>query len=643
MAKPIRTFTADVGQASTGSAGPDQIEHDLDNLFAMLDPGATLRDGVTPGGIGNENMKDDSLEDGKLADLTIDQTQTASNTGKLGRLLSGIARAIRDIKGTADWKNSPAETIASLAARAPFAHASTHGPGGSDPITALLQPGAFENVKSYGAAGDGVTDDAAAVQEAIDAGSPVYFPPGTYNLGTTSLIHDDRGAVLFGAGVNQSKIVYTGPGAAVTAAGGTPETPAYNLVVRDLWIDGADTGAYGLEIGRADASPKAAAGLFENLRITGFTIAGLRCVSSQLCTFIRVECGENPGIGILLDQVPGGANTASEFIGCRAYANGQQGLYIKDAFETVRFIGFTSELNGCEGIRIDGLSRDMYNLSFDGLHMENNNQGLGRDTGCCGLFIDTGIHAVVRGTVKNAFILESPANKLLYLNSTGGSYWLENIVKGGGVSYGDIAGTPKVMSFNSGAPSDYTSVANTAAGVFLTHGANGKVNLAITKTDQGSHFLDLVGARGLIMGDRRHTFGNDYPGTGTWSKGDICFNSIPDDGETIGWVCTAGGTPGSWRPVNASYNYKALTGAAPSVWNIIQVSLTQAGPTEVANFTGGVHGQKLVVLAADGNTTIKNGASIRTNTGADIALSAGDVIEFYYDNTGGAARWVQPR
>lgn len=45
------------------------------------------------------------------------------------------------------------------------------------------------SVKEYGAVGDGMTDDAAAIQAAIDAvalfGGTVYFPAGTYIIGTT--------------------------------------------------------------------------------------------------------------------------------------------------------------------------------------------------------------------------------------------------------------------------------------------------------------------------------------------------------------------------------------------------------------------------------------------------------------------------
>lgn len=36
MALPVRTFSADVGQTSTGNRGPDAIETDIDSIIAYL-------------------------------------------------------------------------------------------------------------------------------------------------------------------------------------------------------------------------------------------------------------------------------------------------------------------------------------------------------------------------------------------------------------------------------------------------------------------------------------------------------------------------------------------------------------------------------------------------------------------------------
>ena len=43
------------------------------------------------------------------------------------------------------------------------------------------------NVRDFGAVGDGITKDTAAIQRAIDAGGMVMFPPGIYLAGTLYL------------------------------------------------------------------------------------------------------------------------------------------------------------------------------------------------------------------------------------------------------------------------------------------------------------------------------------------------------------------------------------------------------------------------------------------------------------------------
>lgn len=56
----------------------------------------------------------------------------------------------------------------------------------------------FVSVKDFGAVGDGVADDTAAIQAALDSGQPSYAPPGEYLITDTLLL--DPGAALVGAG-----------------------------------------------------------------------------------------------------------------------------------------------------------------------------------------------------------------------------------------------------------------------------------------------------------------------------------------------------------------------------------------------------------------------------------------------------------
>ena len=63
------------------------------------------------------------------------------------------------------------------------------------------------SVKDFGAVGDGVADDTAAVQAAVNAANCVYFPAGTYKV--TERILGKSNLTIRGDGPGVSRIVYT--------------------------------------------------------------------------------------------------------------------------------------------------------------------------------------------------------------------------------------------------------------------------------------------------------------------------------------------------------------------------------------------------------------------------------------------------
>ncbi len=77
------------------------------------------------------------------------------------------------------------------------------------PAGALLHLAGMVDVKSYGAKGDGSTDDTSAIQAALDQRSGTnqtyYFPPGNYKI-TASLKLRRENTHLVGAGPNRSRI-----------------------------------------------------------------------------------------------------------------------------------------------------------------------------------------------------------------------------------------------------------------------------------------------------------------------------------------------------------------------------------------------------------------------------------------------------
>lgn len=114
------------------------------------------------------------------------------------------------------------------------------------------------NVKDYGAKGDGVTDDTAAILAAQSAAAypvkPLVFPSGVFLTSATLTAQN-----ILGDNRQKTIIKYTGTGDAVNAGGGV----AYHRRVEHLTILGAGVGT-GLNL---DTSP---AGSYVNLIVQGF-------------------------------------------------------------------------------------------------------------------------------------------------------------------------------------------------------------------------------------------------------------------------------------------------------------------------------------------------------------------------------------
>ena len=70
-------------------------------------------------------------------------------------------------------------------------------------VTYSMIDGTPANVLDFGAVGDGVTDDTAAIQAAIDSAKAIFLPEGTYIVTTITL---DAEQTMFGSGMSSSVI-----------------------------------------------------------------------------------------------------------------------------------------------------------------------------------------------------------------------------------------------------------------------------------------------------------------------------------------------------------------------------------------------------------------------------------------------------
>jgi hypothetical protein len=119
-----------------------------------------------------------------------------------------------------DARKASMTTLASYMASAiPQGNASnisfTQGETGAVQRTVQAKLEESVSVKDFGAVGDGITDDTAAINLAIASGAPaIYIPAGTYKI--SSSISVTRDIAIFGDG-NATKIDTTNVGALVTA------------------------------------------------------------------------------------------------------------------------------------------------------------------------------------------------------------------------------------------------------------------------------------------------------------------------------------------------------------------------------------------------------------------------------------------
>lgn len=100
-----------------------------------------------------------------------------------------------------------------------------------------------------------------------------------------------------------------------------------------------------------------------------------------------------------------------------------------------------------------------------------------------------------------------------------------------------------------------TKVANFVNERFVSCG--GGLTFADTQISLGTNFYDgnsdlyFVNIPSGTLLDNVQRYPARYmaaaaPTTGTWKRGDIVFNTVPDNRVTIGWICVSGGTPGTW-------------------------------------------------------------------------------------------------
>lgn len=251
------------------------------------------------------------------------------------------------------------------------------------------------NVKDYGAVGDDIANDTAAIQAAIAAlptgGGVVFFPPGTYKI--TAAIALRNALTLQGAGGSASVIHQTS-----TSAHGLSGVDILGLSVKGLRVVGPGSGSGdGLHLSR---NTNAATNYIE-LSDAIFRTWGGNGISISnpiVSAFTQVRCENNGSNGFYLYGVGGIAGTSMALSGCYANNNIRYGYYL----DTMVYCS----LNGCAA---ESNARDYYlvncqAIALNGCGSENNGGfgwniegGHGIGLYSCWLYTNNGVGVYVHG------------------------------------------------------------------------------------------------------------------------------------------------------------------------------------------------------------------------------------------------------
>lgn len=227
-------------------------------------------------------------------------------------------------------------------------------------VTNSMINGAIVNVLDYGAVGDGVIDDTAAIQAALDTGCPVYAPAGTYLVDTLTV---DTGYGLIGEGVGLTIIRTTSTSAAFEPV--DPNTETNRLLFKQFSLLPDTTCTVGFDNNFVKAS------VFDTVLISGFDTGAKhdQTASSVYNRYYNCDfrlCTTN---GVLLGQTPGASSNSNSFFGCRFSSCGV-GANISAGNQN-HFFGCQFEGNTKAFIVTAALAGSSYSNVFIGCRFEN--------------------------------------------------------------------------------------------------------------------------------------------------------------------------------------------------------------------------------------------------------------------------------
>ena len=401
--------------------------------------------------------------------------------------------------------------------------------------------GAPVNVLDFGAKGDGVTNDAAAIQAAINSISKgtVVFPPGIYKINSVLTL------------TNPIKLQGTEPTGAIIYANSCDAVHIQNDFCGIMDIELQSTGT--------------------TKTYVGVTVQG---VLGTPVGFVNIERAlfTNWAVGVQLEWATGSTVTNSEIVDCIVGIKGV-GQCLNTRISDMYIVVDGSTNSACisnvvstgpfgEGMMV------VNSLLYGGKFCIKSEQYLSLTVTNCVIDQSTQ-YAVYLGTVLHchfsnnwivgAFIQEDQAstydanisvigNTIVSDTSTEYVYVGANVRKW--VIQGNIFSCPAGSSILCATTSSQIVIdSNTFANASGSNTIQANGSDIVISNNTGDVTIGTVsGYRQARFNniDFFTTYGTGAPGFGTWKRGDRVYNSTPAVGSPKSWVCTVAGTPGTW-------------------------------------------------------------------------------------------------
>lgn len=468
------------------------------------------------------------------------------------------------------------------------------------------------NVKDFGAVGDGVTDDFAAIQAALNAlpilpkagykGGVVFLPAGDYYIGDNSLLMEHDGVTLMGAGPGASTIrmAATAVGAAIYAGASADYINRQDFVcIRDLKIHGQGCTGSGIVITHTHYSR------FENIYVKNVG-TGVKFDYSWSNSFANIKVDGFSSIGVHL------YNSSNTITGEHLYLNsaGSTGTptnYLLVELSTGSFIhGLT-----CEGGAFSGHMvwvKQTEGFGLDGFYFEFTGE----------TFAGPSLLRVGSDSVNILARTVTLLNGYVYFNGYSGDTTVQNAF---------------LFAAGAGASGGSTS---TVRNIFMSN-----VRIDQLGTFNGDYIE--VGSGNTAYNTEIITIMNVYSSTGGGSVTGLRLNS--DVKRFVGinnrWPASTvvNNAVGAWIIDNENGRISRVpitfvnNDTTPTVYEGDFFKASNTVGTTITAFDDGVKGQEITIIFTTNNTTITDSASIQLNGGVDFTGTTNDVLRLIYDGT----------